>query len=61
MRIADADGMRIICVATNIADRPIEELELWHRGRTKAEDRMRAALDTGLRNLPVHHAAQNRI
>lgn len=38
---------------TNTADRPIAELELRHRRRARAEDRIRAARATGLRNLPV--------
>lgn len=58
LRITDADGMRITCFATNTPDRPITELELRHRLRARAEDRIRA---TGLRNLPLHHTAQSRI
>ncbi|MFJ2241070.1 IS1380 family transposase [Streptomyces sp. NPDC087859] len=61
LRITDADGMRITCFATNTADRPIAELELRHRQRARAEDRIRAARDTGLRDLPLHQTAQNRI
>ncbi|MFD7134495.1 transposase [Streptomyces sp. NPDC059894] len=55
------DGMRITCFATNTADRPIAELELRHRLRARAEDRIRAARATGLRNLPLHHTAQNKV
>ncbi len=61
LRITDADGMRITCFATNTPHRPIAELELRHRLRARAEDRIRAARATGLRNLPLHHTAQNRI
>ncbi|MEU6547008.1 IS1380 family transposase [Streptomyces sp. NPDC046859] len=61
LRITDADGMRITCFATNTPDRPIAELELRHRLRARAEDRIRAARSTGLRNLPLHDTAQNRI
>jgi hypothetical protein len=61
LRITDADGMRITCFATNTPDRPIAELELRHRLRARAEDRIRAARSTGLRNLPLHHTAQNKI
>ncbi|MDH6454301.1 hypothetical protein M2156_001358 [Streptomyces sp. SAI-149] len=61
MRITDADGMRITCFATNTPDRPIAELELRHRLRARAEDRIRAARSTGLRNLPLHDTAQNRV
>ncbi len=36
-------------------------LELRHRQRARAEDRIRAARATGLRNLPLHDATQNQI
>lgn len=61
LRITDADGMRITCFATNTPDRPIAELELRHRLRARAEDRIRAARATGLRNLPLHEAGQNTV
>ncbi|QKW04194.1 IS1380 family transposase [Streptomyces sp. NA02536] len=61
LRITDADGMRITSFATNTPHRPIAELELRHRLRARAEDRIRAARSTGLRNLPLHHTAQNRV
>lgn len=61
LRITDADGMRITCFATNTPDRPIAELELRHRLRARAEDRIRAARSTGLHNLPLHHTPQNKI
>lgn len=61
LRITDADGMRITCLATNTPDRPIAELELRHRQRARAEDRIRAARATGLRNLPLHRTAQNKV
>lgn len=61
LRITDADGMRITCFATNTPDRPIAELELRHRLRARAEDRIRAARATGLRNLPLHTTAQNKV
>ncbi|MER6732588.1 IS1380 family transposase [Streptomyces puniciscabiei] len=61
LRITDADGMRITCFATNTHDRPIAELELRHRLRARAEDRIRAARATGLTNLPLHHTAQNKV
>ncbi|MFE0257932.1 IS1380 family transposase [Streptomyces sp. NPDC059010] len=61
LRITDADGMRITCFATNTPDRPIAELELRHRQRARAEDRIRAARATGLRNLPLHTTAQNKV
>ncbi|WP_306190949.1 IS1380 family transposase [Streptomyces sp. MK5] len=61
LRLSDADGMRLTCFATNTADRPIAELELRHRLRARAEDRIRAARATGLRNLPLHRTAQNKV
>ncbi len=61
LRFTDADGMRLTCFATNTTSVPIAELELRHRRRARAEDRIRAARATGLRNLPLHHTAQNQI
>ncbi|GHE13289.1 hypothetical protein GCM10010339_79710 [Streptomyces alanosinicus] len=61
LRITDADGMRITCFATNTLGVPIAVLELRHRQRARAEDRIRAARDTGLRNLPLHDTTQNRV
>ncbi|MEO3766761.1 IS1380 family transposase [Streptomyces sp. B5E4] len=61
LRITDADGMRITCFATNTPDGPIAALELRHRLRARAEDRIRAARATGLRNLPLHDTAQNKV
>ncbi|WP_089106422.1 IS1380 family transposase [Streptomyces hyaluromycini] len=61
LRFTDADGMRLTCFATNTVDTAIAALELRHRQRARAEDRIRAARDTGLRNLPLHHAAQNQL
>jgi hypothetical protein len=60
LRFTDADGMRLTCFATNTPG-AIAALELRHRQRARAEDRIRAARDTGLRNLPLHHTAQNQI
>ncbi|WP_405860924.1 IS1380 family transposase [Streptomyces sp. NBC_00090] len=61
LRFTDADGMRLTCSATNTTGTPIAQLELRHRQRARAEDRIRAARDTGLRNLPLHQAAQNQV
>jgi hypothetical protein len=60
LRITDADGMWITCFATNTTGRPIAELELRHRLRARAEDRIRAARSTGLRNLPLHSVQTGR-
>ncbi|MDX3568675.1 IS1380 family transposase [Streptomyces sp. ID05-47C] len=61
LRLTDAEGTRLTCFATNTTSRPIAELELRHRLRARAEDRIRAARATGLRNLPLHHTAQNQV
>jgi hypothetical protein len=60
LRITDADGLRLTAFATNTADGPIAVLELRHRQRARAEDRIRAARATGLRTLPLHDIAQNQ-
>jgi hypothetical protein len=65
LRITDADGMRITAFATNTASgrpgRQLADLELRHRRRARAEDRIRVAKDTGLTNLPLHDLDQNQI
>jgi hypothetical protein len=65
LRITDVDGHRITAFATNTpAGGPgtqLPDLELRHRRRARAEDRIRAAKDTGLTNLPLHDLDQNRI
>ncbi|UGQ12036.1 IS1380 family transposase [Yinghuangia sp. ASG 101] len=61
LRITDADGMRITCFATNTPGTAISALELRHRLRARAEDRIRTARTTGLRNLPLHDTAQNQV
>lgn len=61
LRIIDADGLRLTCFATNTTGQPITALELRHRQRARAEDRIRTARATGLRNTPLHDRAQNQI
>ena len=61
LRITDADGLRVTAFATNTTRGQLPDLELRHRRRARAEDRIRCAKDTGLRNLPLHSFAQNRI
>ena len=61
LRITDADGLRITAFATNRAKGQLPALELRHRRRARAEDRIRAAKDTGLTNLPLHDFAQNQV
>jgi hypothetical protein len=65
LRLTDPDGHRYTAFATNTAPggpgRQLADLELRHRRRARVEDRIRAAKDTGLRNLPLHGLDQNRI
>jgi len=61
LRITDADGLRVTAFATNTTRGQLPDLELRHRRRARAEDRIRCAKDTGLRNLPLHGLDQNRI
>jgi len=61
LRITDADGMRVTAFATNTTRGQLADLELRHRRRARAEDRIRCAKDTGLAKLPLHDMAQNRI
>jgi hypothetical protein len=65
LRITDADGHRLTAFATNTPPggpgRQLADLELRHRRRARAEDRIRAAKDTGLTNLPLHDLNQNKI
>ncbi|MGH4011699.1 MAG: IS1380 family transposase [Pseudonocardiaceae bacterium] len=65
LRLTDADGNRLTAFATNTRPggpgRQLADLELRHRRRARAEDRIRVAKDTGLRNLPLHDLAQNQI
>lgn len=60
LRITDRDGWRITVFATNMPGR-IADLEVHHRLRARAEDRIRCLKDTGLRNLPLHDFAGNQI
>lgn len=59
--MTDVDGMRITAFITNTTRGQLPDLELRHRRRARAEDRIRIAKDTGLTNLPLHSFAQNRI
>jgi hypothetical protein len=65
LRLTDRDGHRLTAFATNSAPggpaRQLADLELRHRRRARAEDRIRIAKDTGLRNLPLQELDQNRI
>lgn len=60
LRVTDVDGWRITVFATNLPGR-IADLEVQHRLRARAEDRIRCMKDTGLRNLPLHDFAANQV
>lgn len=53
LRSTDAVGWRITCFATNTQDWRLDDLEVRHRQRARAEDRIRNLKDTGLRNRPL--------
>jgi hypothetical protein len=61
LRFTDRDGLRLTAFATNTSRGQLPDLELRHRRRARCEDRIRAAKDTGLANLPLHGFNQNRI
>jgi hypothetical protein len=61
LRLTDIDGLRVTAFATNTPHGQLPDLELRHRRRARAEDRIRVAKDTGLTNLPLHDYAQNQI
>ncbi|WP_330178977.1 IS1380 family transposase [Nocardia sp. NBC_01503] len=61
LRFTDLDGLRLTAFATNTTRGQLPDLELRHRRRARCEDRIRNAKDTGLRNLPFHDFAANRI
>jgi hypothetical protein len=60
LRLTDIDGHRITAFTTNTRGWQLPDLELRHRRRARAEDRIRNAKDTGLTNLPLHDFNQNR-
>ena len=63
LRLTDHKGWRITCFATNTRGRgwTLAALEVRHRQRARCEDRIRGLKDTGLRNLPFHDYAKNRL
>ena len=60
LHITDHEGWRITVFATNTGGRLVD-LELRHRLRARAEDRIRGLKDTGLTNLPLHAFAKNQL
>lgn len=61
LRITDIEGWRITIFATNTTGPTLGQLEVTHRLRARAEDRIRGLKDTGLRNLPLHDFTANQI
>jgi hypothetical protein len=64
LRLTDHNGWRITCFATNTprsARWRLADLEVRHRQRARCEDRIRGLKDTGMRNLPFHGYAHNRL
>ena len=61
LRFTDAAGHRFTCFATSTRGGQLADLELRHRLRARCEDRIRAAKDTGLRNLPLRGYTHNQI
>jgi hypothetical protein len=61
LRITDDQGWRITVFATNTAGGRLADLEVRHRLRARAEDRIRGLKDTGLANLPLQAFAKNQI
>jgi hypothetical protein len=61
LRFTDRDGLRLTAFAANTRTGQLPDLELRHRRRARCEDRIRAAKDTGLTNLPLHGFDANRI
>lgn len=61
LRLTDHQGWRITIFATNTQGGRLADLEARHRLRARAEDRIRALKDTGMRNLPFHDFTKNMI
>jgi hypothetical protein len=63
LRLTDHNGWRITCFATNTKGPgwTLPVLEVRHRQRARCEDRIRCLKDTGLRKLPFHDYAKNRL
>jgi hypothetical protein len=68
LRITDVNGWRLTAFATNTPRRGargtgwrLADLEVRHRLRAHAEDRIRGLKDTGLTNLPLQAFAKNQL
>jgi hypothetical protein len=60
LSFSDHDGHRFLATLTDLAGDPVE-LECLHRARANAEDRVRAAKQTGLENLPFRDFDLNAV
>ena len=61
LRITDHEGWRITVFATNTRGGRLPDLELTHRLRARAEDRIRCLKDTGATNLPLQAFDKNQL
>ncbi len=61
LRITDHEGWRITVFATNTPGGRLADLEVRHRLRARAEDRIRALKDTGATNLPLQAFDKNQL
>jgi hypothetical protein len=61
LRITDHEGWRITVFATNTKTGRLADLEVTHRLRARAEDRIRCLKDTGATNLPLQAVAKNQL
>jgi DDE family transposase len=61
LSFTDQDGHRFQVFLTDQPERDVLALEARHRARARAEDRIRCAKDTGLRNLPFGEFAPNAV
>jgi hypothetical protein len=61
LRITDHEGWRITVFATNTKGGRLADLEVRHRLRARAEDRIRGMKDAGMTNLPLQAFDKNQI
>jgi DDE family transposase len=61
LRLTDHQGWRITVFATNTTGGRLADLEVRHRLRARAEDRIRNLKDTGATNLPLQAFDKNQI
>jgi hypothetical protein len=60
LSFSDHDGHRFLATLTDLDGDPVE-LECLHRARANTEDRIRAAKQTGLENLPFRDFNHNQV